>query len=60
LLAELGIPICHLADGVERARDAILDANTVVFATPTRWFNVSASMKDLIDQLPEAPDYPCN
>ena len=60
LLLELGIPICHLADGVERARDAVLAADMVVFGTPTRWFNVSASMKDLIDQLPEAPDYPCH
>jgi multimeric flavodoxin WrbA len=60
LLKELGIQIYHLSEGVGRARDAILEANTVVFGTPTRWFNVSASMKDLIDKLPEAPDYPCD
>ena len=60
LLKQLEIQIYHLKDGVETARDAILKANTIVFGTPTRWFNVSASMKDLIDKLPEAPDYPCD
>jgi len=35
LLEELGIQIYHLKDGVETARDAILEANTIVFGTPT-------------------------
>jgi multimeric flavodoxin WrbA len=60
LLQQLGVEIFHLAEGIEKARDAIIASNTVVFATPTRWFNVSASMKDLIDSLPEAPTFPCH
>ena len=60
LLAELGIEIFRLADGVEKAREAILNSDVIVFATPTHWFNVSALMKELIDSLPEAPDYPCD
>lgn len=44
LLEELGIQIFHLADadGIKKGRKAILDSNTIVFATPTHWFNVSA------------------
>jgi multimeric flavodoxin WrbA len=62
LLAELGVRVYHLhgEDGIESARRAILDADTVVFGTPVHWFNMSALMKQLIDALPEAPDYPCD
>jgi multimeric flavodoxin WrbA len=59
LLQQLGIPIYHLSDGVRRAHDAILETDTIVFGTPVLWFNVSALMKELIDGLPEGPDYPC-
>src|SRR5688572_8709094 len=59
LLSQLSISIYHLEDGVQKAIAAILIADTIVFGTPTRWFNVSASMKDLIDHMPEAPEYPC-
>jgi multimeric flavodoxin WrbA len=62
LLKELDIRIYDLSDGVDKARDAILNANTIVFGTPVRWFNVSALMKELIDELPEGSelDYPCD
>ena len=60
LLAKLGVPVIHLRDGIRPARDAILRAKAIVFGTPVRWFNVSALMKQLIDSLPEAPDYPCH
>ncbi len=59
LLRELGIEIFHLSDDVGKAREAVLNSDTVVFATPTHWFNISATMKQLIDSLPDAPDYPC-
>jgi multimeric flavodoxin WrbA len=59
LLRELNIRTYRLQDSIEHAIHAILKADTIVFATPTHWFNISALMKDLIDRLPEAPDYPC-
>jgi multimeric flavodoxin WrbA len=59
LLSKLGIPIYHLQDGIAPAYKAILKAHVVVFATPTRWFNVSALMKQLIDAMEEGPNYPC-
>jgi multimeric flavodoxin WrbA len=59
LLNQLGIPIYHLQEGIEPAYEAILKADVVVFATPTIWFNVSASMKQLIELMEEGPDFPC-
>ncbi len=58
-LKKLELPVVHLSDGIEQAVSAILDADLVVFATPVYWFNVSALMKQLIEALPEAPDYEC-
>src|SRR5262245_11227692 len=59
LLKELGLRTYRLEDGIQRAINAILKADTVVFASPIYWFNITALMKELIDRLPEAPDYPC-
>jgi multimeric flavodoxin WrbA len=59
LLAKLGVPIFHLSDGIRPAHHAILRTEAIVFGTPVRWFNVSALMKELIDGLPEGPEYPC-
>jgi multimeric flavodoxin WrbA len=59
LLNQLDIPIYYLQDGIEPAYEAILKADVVVFATPTYWFNMSALMKQLIDQMEEGPSYPC-
>jgi multimeric flavodoxin WrbA len=59
LLAMLDIKdIHHLADGIRPALDAVAAADTVVFATPVLWFNVSALMKDLIEQMEEGPHFP--
>src|SRR5262249_23445628 len=59
LLKELGIRTYRLEDGIQRAINAILKADTVVFASPIYWFSITALMKELIERLPEAPDYPC-
>ncbi len=59
LLAQLGVPILHLSDGIRPAHHAILQTDVIVFGTPVHWFNVSALMKELIDGLPEGPKYPC-
>jgi multimeric flavodoxin WrbA len=59
LLNQLDIQIYHLQDGIEPAYEAILKADVVVFATPTKWFNVSALMKEFIDRMEEGPNYPC-
>ena len=37
---------------------AVERADLVLFATPIRWFNVSALMKALLEELEEGPDYP--
>lgn len=58
LLKTMGFPIYHLSDGIEVAVRRIKDADTVLFATPVYWFNVSARMKELIDALPEGPHFP--
>lgn len=64
-LNKLGIPIYHLQDGIKQAYEAILLADVVVFATPTHYYNVSALMKKLIDEIDEInkekhdENYPC-
>lgn len=37
---------------------AVKSADLIVMATPVRWFNVSALMKELLEKLEEGPDYP--
>lgn len=59
LLKKLDVKIIHIIDGIEKAKEAVLAADVVVFATPVRWFNVSVPMKELIEALPESPDFPC-
>jgi len=58
-LKEIALPIVHLAPRPKRAVQHILAADLVLFATPVRWFNVSALMKELLEALPEAPDFCC-
>ena len=58
-LRQVGLPIIHLADGIAIARAEVLSADLVLFATPVRWFNISALMKELIEALPEADSYEC-
>ena len=59
LCQRFNLPIVHLADGIEEAVAEIMVAEDIVFATPVYWFNVSALMKQLIEALPESPNFPC-
>lgn len=58
-LKALGHKIVHLIDGISQAKAEVLAADLIVFATPVYWFNMSSLMKELIDELPEAPDFEC-
>jgi multimeric flavodoxin WrbA len=42
---------CHQKDDFEKIADAMLEADGIVFATPTYFFSVSAQLKALIDRL---------
>jgi NAD(P)H-dependent FMN reductase len=38
--------------------EEMLSADGIIFGTPVRWFNVSAEMKELIEEMPESPNFP--
>lgn len=60
MLARLDAPIAHLSDGIEPAYQALLRSDPVVFATPVRWFNMTALMKEFIERIPESEEgFPC-
>jgi multimeric flavodoxin WrbA len=50
--------VFHLAENITPALEAIPGADTVVFATPVLWFNVSSLMKEMIERMEEGPDFP--
>jgi multimeric flavodoxin WrbA len=50
--------IFHLAEKITPALEAIRGADTVVFATPVLWFNVSSLMKEMIERMEEGPHFP--
>jgi multimeric flavodoxin WrbA len=58
LCKRFGVPVIHLADGIEEAYLEIMKADVIVFATPVLWFNVSALMKALLERMPETPHFP--
>lgn len=38
----------------------LLKSDPIVFASPVRWFNMSALMKEFIERIPESEeDFPC-
>lgn len=60
MLEQLGAPIMHLSDGIEAAYQMILLSDPIVFASPVRWFNMSALMKELFERIPESEEnFPC-
>jgi multimeric flavodoxin WrbA len=42
--------ICHQKDDFEKIKNAMIEADGIIFATPNYFFNVSAQMKALIDR----------
>lgn len=60
MLSQLEVPLVHLSDGIEAAYQLLLKFDPVVFATPVRWFNMSALMKEFLDRIPESEEnFPC-
>lgn len=57
--ALLDQPIYWLGNGIEKAIELILESDTIIFASPVYWFNISSYMKQLIEKLPESPNFPC-
>jgi multimeric flavodoxin WrbA len=52
------LELLQLRDNVSGVTKAVRTADVVVFASPIRWFNVSALMKELLEELEEAPNFP--
>jgi multimeric flavodoxin WrbA len=44
-------------DGMPRLQRLVLEADGIIFATPTHWFNMSSLMKIFVDRLTALEDY---